>query len=104
MRDLDTATTEILAKCAWCSQELFQSREYMLCAKLPVGYPMKAGVVVLPVELKTSKRIAHASVSQPGSESKRQGYDIAFGLCCEKCAASLAKAIEEDAAGFELFN
>ena len=104
MKPIDPATKELGDKCAWCLQDLSES--YMLCAKFPVGYPLKVkeGTVLLPVELQPSNRVVHAIVMQPVSEGKQAGYDLIFGLCSEECTTHLKKAIEEDTSGFQLLN
>jgi len=68
----------------------------MLLAKLPSGHSIKAGTVLLPVELPKHQKTTHAIVMQPGSQGKQDGYDIMFGLCGEKCVSNLKKALEEE--------
>jgi len=102
MKPLPPDIQEIGEKCAWCLTPFTQP--YMICVKLPTGYPIKADAIFLPVELKKAKRFVHAVVMQPGSPGKREGYDLMFGLCSEECTTYLKNAIEEEATGMELMN
>jgi hypothetical protein len=48
-------------------------------------------------------KTVHGAVVQPGSEAKKQGWDITFAACSQECADTLKDALQKESYIGEVF-
>ena len=83
-------------QCVWCDKEIDEDAEvYSLFMTLRPDDPLRDGsrtAVLVPV----AGRDRLAVVAQPGSDMAREGHDLSFALCSERCAQAMKEALERE--------
>ena len=89
--------------CAWCNKRVPENDEvYGLGAGLrpDIDFTDRAGEII-PVYLASTDREVPAIVTTSDSEAKRDGYDVIFLICCEKCGEALKAVLQTEIDFFE---
>ena len=90
--DVENALTE----CAWCGAQIDDEQEVAtLFMTLAENDPIKFGeneVILVPV----GGRDRRAVVARPGSDMAREGRDLAFTMCSERCAKAMKNVLERE--------
>jgi len=82
--------------CAWCGSELGQRHTTLVVkAQTAMSVPECDGVFV-PFELTKSSRTITGFFLTSNS-AKRQGVDVVFATCSQRCASALRAAVQEEA-------
>ena len=87
-----------LSHCCWCNREMRDDSErFSINTKFrdPKDYRKNAGKIVefyVPVV----DRSIMAFAVTPDSEAKKQGYEIMFVICSERCREELSAGLRED--------
>ncbi len=84
--------------CAWCRREIPEDAEvFGVSGKFRPGVNMKdqEGKVV-PLVFGGEGRVVPAIITPADSPAKRDGKDLMFMLCSEKCCNELAEGVRRD--------
>jgi hypothetical protein len=84
--------------CAWCDNIISEfSEHFALKVKMRPGFDIAQlqGTVQM-VELKKTKKIIPVIFVTEDSDAKKEGYDMLFMLCSEKCSKRLKNALENE--------
>ena len=90
-----------LDHCCWCNREMREDSErFSINTKFrdPKDYQKNAGRIV-EFYVPTVDRAILALAVTRDSEAKKQGHEIMFVVCSERCREELSAALREDATG-----
>lgn len=93
---VEDAVENALTQCAWCGAQIDDEQDVAtLFMTLAENDPLKVGeneVILVPV----SGRDRRAVVAQRGSDMAREGRDLAFTMCSERCAKAMKNLLERE--------
>lgn len=94
--DAEDEVEKALTECAWCGAQIDAEQEVAtLSMTLSEHDPLKVGenqVILIPV----GGRDRRAVVARPGSDMARDGRDLAFTMCSERCANAMKNVLERE--------
>lgn len=84
--------------CAWCKKNIPEDVEvFGISAKVRKGVDIKGKEgKIIPLHLATKKKDVQAVVVTKNSPAKKEGYDLVFLSCSQKCAKSLKTALSAE--------
>ena len=90
-----------LSHCCWCNLEIEEDSErFSINTKFrdPKDYQKNAGKIVEFFVPRLDRSIMALAVTSD-SEAKKQGYEIMFVICSERCREEVSAALREDITG-----
>ncbi|MEW6419325.1 MAG: hypothetical protein AB1480_14635 [Nitrospirota bacterium] len=92
------STTEFKNTCAWCGKTIPENSEvFGLGAKIRHGFDIKDKEgKIIQLSLVLTNKTVPAIVTTSDSEAKREGYDLMFMTCSQRCAKSLKKTLQKE--------
>lgn len=96
---------ELVTKCAHCGGEIKNDREvFVIFAKLMPGMsPRSAEGGFIELQLIYAERYVPVIVVAQNSDAKRDGYDLIFQACSQKCVNDLHAILQQETSMFEGF-
>jgi hypothetical protein len=89
---------EVASKCCWCGKHISDDVPmYAIGAKVKPGVDIseyEGGVMLL--QMTTQPMEMYAVVTTPDSQAKREGKDIMFAICSNKCGENLKKLLNSE--------
>jgi len=97
---------EALGKCAWCGNRIDDDLEvFGFGARIRPGIDLSEYEgEAIELKLLTKDRSVPMMVTSESSEAKRDGNDMMFMVCSEKCGKEMKAALEEEKSVGDMFD
>ena len=84
--------------CSWCGKMVSEdSKVFSVPGKAAAGVDLKTQEGnFIPVHLSLTSKTAYAFVTTSDSQAKREGHDLVFMACSQRCAESLRDALRKE--------